>query len=97
MTVTVKRAGSVRGPTHHSIVQNMTIKLLVREVAEREGIPNPNVLAEKTGLHYETCRKIWRGQPAMIGLDTIQRICDVLGVRPGQLFEYEPEVRGGKK
>jgi len=69
------------------------LRLVVKELAEREGIENPNALAVATGLPYETCRRIWRGEPRLIGLDTIERLCDFLRVRPGQLFDYEFEAK----
>jgi DNA-binding Xre family transcriptional regulator len=67
------------------------LRLAVKELAIREGIENPNALAAATGLPYETCRRVWQGEPSMIGLGTIERLCDVLRVRPGQLFDYEYE------
>lgn len=71
------------------------LRLVVKELAEREGIENPNSLAVATGLPYETCRRVWRGEPKLIGLETIERLCDILHVRPGQLFDYthEPDRR----
>src|SRR5262245_5870685 len=67
------------------------IRLDVKELCQREGILNPYQLSEMTRLPYATCRRIWQGTPSMIGLQTIERICDVLRVRPGQLFDYEYE------
>ena len=72
-------------------VRGAMIKLNVRETAEREGYENPNRLSEATGLPYETCRKLWRGEARRIDLNTIERLCDVLRLRPGQLFDYEHE------
>ena len=65
--------------------------MTVKELAIREGIENPNMLSDKTGLPYETCRRLWGETPAMIGISTIETLCDVLRVRPGQLFDYEFE------
>ena len=72
-------------------VRPVMIKLVVKEIAIREGIENPNALAEVTGLPYETCRRVWNDNSKHIGLGTIERLCDVLRVRPGQLFDYEYE------
>lgn len=77
--------------THIASVRGAMIKLNVRETAEREGYDNPNLLSEATGLPYETCRKLWRGEARRIDLNTIERLCDVLRLRPGQLFDYEYE------
>jgi DNA-binding Xre family transcriptional regulator len=66
-----------------------TIKLIVRKVAERKGIGNPFVLANKTGLGYAICYRLWNGNQQRIDLKTLVRLCEVLGVKPGQLFEYK--------
>jgi len=67
------------------------LKLLIRETAIREGIENPNALAQATGLPYETCRRLWREDATRIDLLTIEVLCNTLQVRPGQLFDYDPE------
>ena len=70
------------------------IKLLVKEVAEREGIRNALDLANQAGLHYQTVYSLWRGESKQIGLETIEKLCRALGVRPGQLFQLEPDIGG---
>ena len=68
------------------------IKLLVKEVAEREGIRNALDLAKRAGLHYQTVYSLWRGESKQIGLETIEKLCRALGVRPGQLFQLDPDI-----
>ena len=68
------------------------ITLLVKEVAKREGIRNALDLAKRAGLHYQTVYSIWRGESKQIGLETIEKLCRALGVRPGQLFQLEPDI-----
>ncbi|MGH9826095.1 MAG: helix-turn-helix domain-containing protein [Blastocatellia bacterium] len=70
------------------------IKLLVKEVAEREGVRNPLDLSKRAGLHYQTVYSLWRGQSKQIGLETIEKLCRALGVRPGQLFQLDPDIGG---
>jgi DNA-binding Xre family transcriptional regulator len=77
--------------TRFASVRGAMIKLNIKETAEREGIKNANLLSEATGLPYETCRKLWRGEARRIDLSTIERLCDVLHVRPSQLIDYEFE------
>jgi len=67
------------------------LRLIVREVAERAGFSNPYELSQKAQLPYETCRALWNGESKMIALKTLERLCQVLEVRPAQLFEYEAE------
>jgi DNA-binding Xre family transcriptional regulator len=66
------------------------IRLIVREVAEREGISSPRELEHATGISYATAHALWNGIPRMVQLKTLELICTRLGVRPGQLFEFEP-------
>jgi len=72
-------------------VPRSMLRLLVREIAEREGIENPLQLSERAGLPYETCRRVWNDVAEQWGRKTIERLCDALHVRPGQLFDYDPE------
>lgn len=79
-----------------------TMRLTIREVAEKEGITNPKELAERTGLYYESCRLMWNGSSRRIDLDSLKAICDALNVGPAQLFEYRrdepaPEPKGKRK
>lgn len=67
------------------------MKLIVKEVAEREGIKNANELAVKAGIPLFSMYRIWDGRAKMIALETMDRLCTVLNVKPGQLFEHEAE------
>jgi DNA-binding Xre family transcriptional regulator len=69
----------------------MSMKLIVRDVAEREGFKNANELAVKTGIPLFSMYRIWDGRAKMIALETMDRLCTVLKVKPGQLFEHEAE------
>jgi DNA-binding Xre family transcriptional regulator len=78
-------------------VLDSMIRLTVREIAQREGIDNPNALSQAAGLPYETCRRLWQEKATMISLNTIERLCDALRVRPAQLFDYEYEPGKAKR
>lgn len=66
------------------------IRLQIKEACEREGIDNPKELSRRTGLHYQSCYLLWRGESKMVALATLELICTLLGIRPGQLFDFEP-------
>lgn len=85
-----ERTPSTSTTSFGSVPSNM-IRLVVREIAQREGFENPNALSQATALPYETCRRLWQEKATMISLNTIERLCDVLRVRPAQLFDYEYE------
>jgi len=67
------------------------MRLVVKEVAEREGFASAYELANKTGIPVHSMYRIWNDQARMIGLDTLDKLCTVLNVKPGQLFEHEAE------
>ena len=99
MIAAIAEAVSVRGARRlaqsedsDTLPRDMTLRLIVREVAEREGITNPYELSKRARLPYETCRALWNENSNMIALKTLERLCTVLKVRPSQLIEYEPEV-----
>ena len=67
------------------------IRLTIREAAAKEGITSPRELERATGLSYATCHAVWNSEPQMVQLETLELICTLLGVRPGQLFEFESD------
>jgi DNA-binding Xre family transcriptional regulator len=69
----------------------MSMKLIVKEVAQREGIRNPVELSQKTGIAYGSCHRLWKGTATMISVETIERLCTAMRVWPSQLFDYQPE------
>jgi len=66
------------------------IELRVKELAEEKGIDNPFSLSRESGVAYANCYKIWNNQQKMIGLDTIDRLCEALGCEPGDILVKVP-------
>jgi DNA-binding Xre family transcriptional regulator len=64
------------------------LRLKVKEVALAKGYKNALELSQKTGIGYASIYGIWNGEPKQIGIETLNRLCETLKVRPGQLFEY---------
>ena len=67
------------------------VKWVVREVAERAGFRSARELARESDIHLNTAYGLWNGTATMVGLSTIDRVCTVLQVKPGQLFDHDPE------
>lgn len=67
------------------------LRLKIRHLAESKGISSALALSQRTGIAYGSCHALWNGEPKFIALETLERLCKGLKVRPGQLFEYEPE------
>ena len=66
------------------------MRLNVRDVALRQGIATAYELSKRTGVQVTSIYKIWSGEARMIGLDTLDKLCTVLNVMPGQLFDMLP-------
>ena len=64
----------------------------------------PLLLAEKrlkvadavreTGISKTTLHKIYNDQSTRIDLDTIDKLCEYLDVKVGDIFEYVPNEKG---
>ncbi len=65
--------------------------LMVKEVAEARGFKNAKQLADNAGIRYKSMYPIWNGTARMIGLDTLEKLCDTLRVQAGMLFEKLPD------
>jgi DNA-binding Xre family transcriptional regulator len=72
------------------MLKPIMIRFIVREIAQKEGITSPRELERATGLSYATAHALWNGHPRMVQLETLELLCTRLGVRPGQLFDFEP-------
>lgn len=54
-------------------------------------------LHERTGISRSTLTKLYYDKTSMIKLDTIDTLCLVLDITPGELFEYRKEWETWKK
>jgi DNA-binding Xre family transcriptional regulator len=68
-----------------------TIRLKIKEVAMQKGVKNPFALSQKSGLNYAIAYRLWHGEQRRIDLNTLERLCDALKVKPGLFFEYSPD------
>ncbi len=62
--------------------------LIVRvgKIAKEKGI-SIQELADRAGIAYNTAKALYRGHSSRIDLPILERICQVLEVEPGALFE----------
>lgn len=56
-------------------------------------------LQRASGLSYTTLHNLYNERSTRIDINTIDQICRVLEIQPGDLFKYEPPIEGesGKK
>lgn len=62
------------------------ITLRIREAAEERGITTAYQLQKAASLHPGHAAKLWKGNIEMIGLKTIDNLCETLKCEPGDLI-----------
>lgn len=76
------------------------IELRIREAAEAQGIATAYQLQKRMNVPPGTAARLWRGEMRMIGLDTIDALCEAIGCEPADLFvrvnEEKKSTRKGK-
>jgi DNA-binding Xre family transcriptional regulator len=83
----------------------MALKLMVQEIARRQGIENAAQLSKLTGLGMSSSYQLWKGTAKRVSLKTLNTLCNKLQVHPAILFDYRPDpeaqssnsVKSGKK
>lgn len=63
----------------------MPIKLRIGELAREQGL-TIKALAERAGVAYNTAHTLYTSRATRIDLDTLERICNALQVKPGDIF-----------
>ena len=71
----------------------MLITLLVREVAEKRGIPSATALAELAGISHGSALSLMRGVSTRIDFAVLDRICAALDAQPGDLLQRVPNEK----
>ena len=66
----------------------MTVRLAVSDILDRQNMTTAE-FSSKAGLTYNQALAIRRGAYSRLDLDTLAKICDALGVMPGELFVVE--------
>ena len=74
-------------------MRRMSMKVRVREIAERLGLENPHQLHRLTGIPINTAYALWEDTWVAIGRDTLDRLCTNLQTHPGLLLEFVPDPR----
>ena len=62
------------------------IRLKINELLEKRDMSTAEFV-KQTGVAYNTALGLRRGVVTRIDLDVMARVCEVLGVQPGELFE----------
>lgn len=60
----------------------------IGEIARLRGITKITELAERAGLAYNTAHALYTGRTTRIDYETLDRLCETLGVQPGDLLVH---------
>jgi DNA-binding Xre family transcriptional regulator len=64
----------------------LMVELKVREAAEARGIATAYQLQKRMNVPPGTAARLWRGEMRMIGLDTVDALCEAIGCEPADLI-----------
>ena len=73
------------------------VTLRIREAAEERGITTAYQLQKAMEVQPGMAARLWRGELKMIGLDTLDRLCDAIGCELGDLLVRAPEKKAAKR
>lgn len=78
----------------------MTLRIKIREVREKRNL-NQGQLAKRIGVSRQAVnyleKKAESGELENIRINTLDKLCEALGVLPGELFEYVPTFHPEEK
>jgi DNA-binding Xre family transcriptional regulator len=70
------------------------VKLRIKEIANSRGITTAYQLQKAAKLHPSHAARLWKGTLEMIGLKTIDSLCEALACEPSDLIV---RVKGQRK
>ena len=70
----------------------MPIRVRLRELLEKRGMAQTELQA-RSRLGYSTINALYHGKTERIEFATLERLCEVLSCRVGDLLEYVPEAK----
>jgi len=71
----------------------MAVELRIREAAEARGIKTAYQLQKRMNVPPGTAARLWRGDMRMVGLDTIDALCEAIGCEPADLIVRVQETK----
>lgn len=73
------------------------VTLRIREAAEANGITTAYQLQKAMKVQPGMAARLWRGDLKMIGLDTLDRLCDAIGCELSDLLVRVSDKKAAKR
>lgn len=67
------------------------IEVKIREFAEKRGMTTAYQLRVALDVSPTVAARLWRGDFAMLGMDTLDKLCRVLRCQPDKLLRFIPD------
>lgn len=75
----------------------MALIVTIRERAEKRNIENANQLGKALDVAPNVSARLWAGEFEKLGMNTLEKLCEVLQCQPNSLFRFSPDKRKGIK
>jgi excisionase family DNA binding protein len=72
------------------------IKIKIADIAERKGLTNAYGLQKALKCSPTMASKLWKGTFKQIGIETINRLCELLDCKPSDLIVFSSDKRTEK-
>lgn len=66
------------------------ITVAIREMAEKRGITTAYQLQKALNVSPSLAAKWWRNDMKMIGIETLNSLCELLKCKPNDILRFEP-------
>jgi DNA-binding Xre family transcriptional regulator len=72
---------------------NGVITVKIAELAKKRGITTAYQLQKALDVPPAMAAKLWKGEFKMIGLETLNKLCNVLRCEPHQILAFKPDPK----
>ena len=71
----------------------MALIVTIRERAEKRGIENAHQLGKALDVAPNVSARLWAGEFDKLGMNTFEKLCEILSCQPNALFRYESQIK----
>lgn len=68
------------------------ITIHISEIAQKHGIESGYALSKALGVSPTIGNRLWKNSFDKIGINTLDKLCEVLKCQPNKLFKYVAET-----